>query len=31
MAMEERMVSFQQREAIVGTEDWLRRDSRYAA
>jgi 2-methylisocitrate lyase-like PEP mutase family enzyme len=31
MAMEERMVSFQQREAIVGTEDWLRQDSRYAA
>jgi len=31
MAMQERMVSFQEREAIVGTEDWLGRDARYAA
>ncbi|MBR0648066.1 oxaloacetate decarboxylase [Roseomonas terrae] len=31
MAMEERMVSFKDREALVGTEDWLRRDATYAA
>ena len=31
MAMEQRMVSFKDREALVGTEDWLRRDATYAA
>lgn len=31
MAMEQRMVSFRDRELLVGTEDWLRRDARYAA
>jgi len=31
MAMEQRMVSFRDRELLVGTEDWLRRDARYVA
>jgi 2-methylisocitrate lyase-like PEP mutase family enzyme len=31
MAMQERMVSFQEREAIVGTDHWLRQDADYAA
>jgi 2-methylisocitrate lyase-like PEP mutase family enzyme len=30
MAMEARMVSFQDREVLAGTEDWLRRDAQYA-
>lgn len=31
MAVADRMVSFKDREAIIGTDDWLRRDARYAA
>lgn len=30
MAMEEGMVSFKDREALIGTEEWLRRDAAYA-
>lgn len=31
MAVADRMVSFKDREAIIGTDDWLERDARYAA
>jgi 2-methylisocitrate lyase-like PEP mutase family enzyme len=31
MAVADRMVSFKDREAIIGTADWLERDARYAA
>ena len=31
MAMAERMVSFTERERIIGTHHWLERDARYGA